>query len=105
MQIEEYIKQRFQQAGAQLSDADLLDIMLRSNLDSEASVTSDNMAKIDVAMANFIPSLLARPKSISESGFSVSFNADGLKRWYSYLAKRYGLRDELDTEKPEVRFI
>jgi hypothetical protein len=96
----DYIKQKFQTFGIRLSEVDLLDISL--GLDEE--VTTDNKLKVDVAIVKFIPSLLLRAQSISESGFSMSWNIQGIKDYYSWACKEYGLKDEL-SNKPKVTFL
>lgn len=75
----------------------------RKGLDEE--VSQGNIGAVSVAMACFIPSLLARPTSISESGFSMSWNPQGLKDYYSLLCKKYGLKDELNDSKPKITFL
>lgn len=100
MIIGDYIKQKFQTFGIRLSEVDLLDISL--GLDEE--VTTDNKLKADVAIAKFVPSLLLRAQSISESGFSMSWNIQGIKDYYSWACKEYGLKDEL-SNKPKVTFL
>lgn len=100
MIVGDYIKQKFQTFGIQLSEADLLDISLEVN----DEVTDDNKLKISVSIAKFIPSLLLRAQSISESGFSMSWNIQGVKDYYSWACKEYGLKDEL-SNKPKVTFL
>nr|WP_320058784.1 DUF6706 family protein [uncultured Bacteroides sp.] len=100
MIIGDYIKLKFQTFGIRLSEADLLDISL--GLDEE--VTTDNKLKVDVAIARFVPSLLLRAQSISESGFSMSWNIQGIKDYYSWACKQYGLKDEL-SNRPKVTFL
>ena len=68
-------------------------------------VMSDNVYSISVAIARFIPSLLLRPTSINESGFSMSWNTQGVKDYYSLLCKKYGLKDELNDNKPKIRIL
>ncbi|WP_345799086.1 DUF6706 family protein [Parabacteroides chongii] len=36
---------------------------------------------------------MARPTSINESGFSISWDKDGLKAYYSLLCKQLGLEN------------
>ena len=100
MIIGDYIKQKFQSFGIQLSEADLLDISL--GLDEE--VTTNNKLKVDVAIAKFVPSLLLLAQSISESGFSMSWNIQGVKDYYSWACKEYGLKDNL-SNRPKVTFL
>lgn len=100
MIVSDYIKQKFQTFGIQLSEADLLDISLEVN----DEVTEDNKLKINMLIAKLIPSLLLRAQSISESGFSMSWNIQGVKDYYSWACKEYGLKDEL-SNKPKVTFL
>lgn len=105
MSVKEYITQRFQSFGITVSEADLLDITLLSGLDKEDEVNSDNYSNVSVSVAKFIPTLLLRATSVSESGFSMSWDVEGLKTYYSYLCKQHGLKDEINTNKPQVKFL
>ena len=104
MTVNGYIQQKFQTFGIQLSEADLLDMCLASKISGEEEMNEDCYGLVSVAIAKFIPSLLLRATSISESGFSMSWNIQGIKDYYSFLCKRYGLKDEL-SNKPKVTFL
>lgn len=104
MTIKEYITGKFQTFGIQMSEADLLDITLTGTLNGDDDVTNNNLVKVNVGIARFIPSLLLRASSISESGFSMSWDINALKTYYSYLCNLYGITDELN-DKPKVRFL
>lgn len=104
MTVNDYIQQKFQTFGIQLSEADLLDMCLNSKISGEDEITPDNHTRVHVSIARFIPSLLLRATSISESGFSMSWNLQGVKDYYSFLCKEYGLKDEL-SNKPKVTFL
>ena len=105
MSIKEYISDKFQSFGIQVSEAALLDLSLNARVNIEDDVISDNIDSISVAIAHFIPSLLLRPTSINESGFSMSWNTQGVKDYYSILCKKYGLKDELNDKKPKIRIL
>nr|DAD63837.1 MAG TPA: hypothetical protein [Bacteriophage sp.] len=105
MSIKEYISSKFQSFGIQVSEADLLDMSLNAKVAIDDDVMSDNVDSISVAIARFIPSLLLRPTSINESGFSMSWNTQGVKDYYSLLCKKYGLKDELNDNKPKIRIL
>jgi hypothetical protein len=98
MTIKDYIKSKFQTFGIQMSEADLLDVWIG---DTGAELTAEIKQSVEIGIANFIPQLLLRPQSVSEGGFSMSFNANALKDYYSYLCSYYGL---LDQFKPTIRF-
>lgn len=104
MTVEEYIQEKFQTFGIKLSEADLFDMLLDSNVNAYCEMNGNCKGRISVAIAKFIPSLLLRATSISESGFSMSWDTKGLKDYYSWLCKQYGIEDEL-TDKPKVTFL
>lgn len=105
MNVRKYISDKFQSFGIQVSEADLLDMSLNAKVAIDDDVMSDNVDSISVAIARFIPSLLLRPTSINESGFSMSWNTQGVKDYYSLLCKKYGLKDELNDNKPKMRIL
>lgn len=105
MTLGEYVQQKFQSFGITLSEADLLDISLGSGCPEAERVETENLPAISVGMAKFIPSLLLRATSVSESGFSMSWNVEGVRQYYAYLCRTYGLKNELDTDKPTVNFL
>lgn len=104
MTVADYIKGKFQTFGINLSEADLLELTLSSGISGEDEMNQQNIGLVSVAMAGFIPSLLLRATSISENGFSMSWDIQGLKEYYSFLCKKYGLEDTL-SDKPKVRFL
>ena len=105
MTSREYISSKFQSFGIQLSEADLLDMSLRSSIGLDDEVDGGTIDQVSVGIVRFIPTLLLRATSISESGFSMSWNIDGIKSYYSMLCKQYGLEDELNTNKPKISFL
>ena len=105
MIVRDYISSKFQSFGIQVSEADLLDMSLNARVNIEDDVDADVIDNISVAIARFIPSLLLRPSSINESGFSMSWNTQGVKDYYSLLCKKYGLKDELNDNKPKIRIL
>lgn len=104
MTVNDYISQKFQTFGIQLSEADLLDMCLNAKISGEDEMNQDCYDRVSVAIAKFIPSLLLRATSISESGFSMSWDIQGIKDYYSLLCKQYGLKDEL-SNKPKCTFL
>ena len=104
MTVNNYISQKFQTFGINLSEADLLDMCMNAKISGEDEMNEDCYGHVSVAIAKFIPSLLLRATSISENGFSMSWNTEGLKEYYSFLCKKYGLEDTL-SDKPKVRFL
>ena len=86
-----------------LSTADVEYILSESELDPDDTVTTaEQKLLIKRAMYNYIPQLMAGLQNVSEGGYSVTWNLDGLKVWYSFLATELGLVDLLNVG-PKVR--
>ena len=109
MTVADYIKGKFQTFGITVSEADLLELSLSSGINVEDEMNQQNIGLVSVAMTGFIPSLLLRAnsKSVSENGHSKSQSWDisGIKEYYAFLCKKYGLDDELNADKPKVKFL
>lgn len=108
MTAAEYIRDRFSRFGVALTEADMMEASFLSGLDMESDVAG-SVGKADTAIAGLIVSMLASPmsKSVSENGHSKSQSWDiaGIKDYYAALCRRYGLDDEINTDKAKVRFI
>ena len=97
MTVNDYIKQKFQTFGIQMSEADLLDMCLNGNVSGEDEMNQNCHTRVTVAIAKFIPSLLLRAQSIGESGFSMSWNIQGIKDYYSFLCSECNLPNKLGS--------
>lgn len=105
MTVADYIRGKFQTFGITVSEADLLELSLSSGISGEDEMDQQNIGLVSVAMAGLIPSLLLRATSINENGFSVSWNVEGIKQYYAFLCKKYGLKDDINTDKATVTFL
>jgi hypothetical protein len=103
MTLKDYISQRFGGFGVEISEADLLDISLASSIGEDDEVDEASYRHVNIAVAKFIPSLLLRATSVNESGFSMSWDTQGIRDYYALLCKEYGLEDKLNN-KPKVTF-
>lgn len=93
MKVSDYITQKLGRFDIELSEADLVDITLNSSISLESDITQCNINEVNKAIAEFIPSLLARPTSVKESGFSVSWDIEGIKDYYSILCNQLGIEN------------
>lgn len=103
MTIREYITIKFQTFGINVSEADLVDMLNDADFTSSDEASGDALNVANIAMVLFIPHLLLRATSVSESGFSMTWNLEGIKEFYSIMCKRYGLDNEL-SNKPTITF-
>jgi len=99
MKVREFIRDRLQMFGIRLSDVELISIW-----DEDTDYTSAIKIKVEVAIVRFIPELLLRAASISESGFSMSWDTKAIKEYYSLKCLELGLDNKLNP-KPKVTFI
>lgn len=104
MTTREYITSKLASFGANPSDADFLDMLSSSSLTEDTELDADKINLANMAIIGYIPSLLTQA-SVSESGFSISFNSSGLKEYYHYLCKKYGYDDILNDDKPHISFL
>ena len=88
----EFIIRQLQAFG--ITDADIAVIVGDVNPDSELDVEA-----AEKAMIPLLASLALRPyqKSISENGFSVSWDMDRIGWWYRYLCSKYGIAPDKDV--------
>lgn len=104
MTVKDYITSKFQSFGINLSEADFADVAL-SGVDIDSELTNDNRKAVYLSIVRFIiPQLLLRAKSISESGFSVSYDTEDILQYYAWLCGQLGIKDEL-SQKPTVTFL
>lgn len=93
MTIKDYILQRLNAFGT-ISEAELLDMSFNGDfcLDDEYSV--ENTGMVGIAMAHFIEEKVLAPsmRSISEAGFSASWDYSNLGKYYMYLCNKYGIK-------------
>lgn len=104
MTISEYISQKLQHFGT-VSEAQLLDMSLSGGFNSDDDYSEENAQSVGEAMTSLVGELILSPKlsSVNESGFSNSWNFDGLKTYYLFLCKKYGVTPDADIAgKPRV---
>jgi hypothetical protein len=92
MTIGEYIKEKFSIWSVELSDAMIAVELSRVNLNASETITSE--INLDTFFYNVIPEIISMPSSISEGGFSISYDKDALLRYYSMLASKLGKPDQ-----------
>ena len=107
--VAEHIRGRFSKLDIRLSDVDIDVICAKGNLNPDDEYKQSMETRVEYGIALFIPELYAaiQSYSVSENGHSksVTRNTEGLLRWYSSLCRKYGLDDELNTDKPKVKFL
>ncbi len=98
MTIREYISQKLGAFG-NISEAQLLDMSLSGKFGLEDEYRVDNSRSVGIAMVGSIEEIVFAPKmkSVSESGFSMSWNYDGLGKYYLWLCRKWGVTPNEDV--------
>lgn len=94
MSIRDYIGQKLSPYG-QLSGADILEFSMASDLSPDEEMCKEILPEVEEGMARLMPSLLLRPDSVNENGFSVSWDKDGLLQYYLSLCRRNSITPEV----------
>lgn len=91
MTVRQYIEDKFRALG--LTDAQMSDFVLATELSPDAEYDAENADIVGRAMIDVVAESLLTPytQSVSESGFSVTYNRDNLSKYYMYLCKKYGV--------------
>lgn len=103
MTVNDYILQKFQTFSVNLSEADLFDICLNAKISGGGEMNEDCQTRVSVH-CEVHPLSIASCHFHQRKRFSMSWNIQGIKDYYSFLCKQYGLKDELGN-KPKVTFL
>lgn len=92
MTIGDYIKEKLSIWSVEYSDA-LIQLEL-SKLNLQASETITGEVNLDLFFYNVIPDILFGPGSVSEGGYSISYDKAGMLAYYAHLSQK--------LEKPNI---
>lgn len=95
MTIKEYISSKLQ--AFSITDADFVDVEALG-IDITEDVTASKVDEVNKAIIPMIEGLIFSPKikNVNESGFSMSWDMDGLAKWYLWLCRKYGVKPNED---------
>lgn len=100
MTNKEYLTTILGKFGVSSEEIDI--ILLEQGIDADGQVSgSDNIKQLQAAVYHQLPGMFAGMQNVSEGGYSISWNLEGIKLWYSWLAKQLGLPDTL-VPKPKI---
>ena len=94
MTVGEYVKLKLSQWSFDYSEELLSAEIFKAGIDSSSDF--DENTNTDKVFYNILPDILFIPKSVSEGGYSVSYNTEGMTAYYELVCKRLGLPNRLD---------
>ncbi len=97
MTVREYITNKFKAFG--VSEALFYDIVTNSGITADADISEYSLNEVGQAMAIALEELILAPRqtSVSENGFSMSWDFAAVGKYYQWLCRKYNL-----TPDPEV---
>lgn len=101
MTFREYVTAMVGRFGVPQSEIDFMLIEQEINPAADV-VTSEDKRNAKLSVYYQMPIILSGLQNVSEGGYSVSWNIDGIKTWYSILCGQLGLEDDLNGI-PRVR--
>jgi len=93
MTIGEYIQEKFSLWSVEYSDGMVAAELARVSLNPSDIIT--NEINLDNFFYNVIPDIINMPSSISEGGYSISYDKTVLLKYYSMVARKLGKPDLL----------
>jgi len=102
MLVSAYIQSKLNKFGASIDANELESLLLLNSIAVDEVYSADNAEKASKALYSIIPELLAMP-DITEGGFSMKFNREGILAYYSLLCKELGLENKLAVKQPKVK--
>lgn len=91
MNIGEYIQEKISLWSVEYSDS-MISLEL-SRVGHSASESMSGEINLDLFWYNVIPEIILMPKSVSEGGYSVSFDKEAMVKYYSLIAGNLGKPD------------
>lgn len=96
MTVGEYVKLKLSQWSFDYYEELLSAEIYKAGIE-ESSEFNEN-TNTDKVFYNILPDILFVPKSVSEGGYSVSYNSEGMTAYYELVCKRLGLPNMLNKD-------
>lgn len=102
MLVADYIKSKVGKFGLMIDDFELEALLLKNNIASDETYTLDSVDKTERALYYFIPELLVL-SSVSEGGYSISYDREGILDYYALLCSNLGYENKLLKAQPKIK--
>lgn len=95
MTIGEYIEKKIGQLNLGIPKDISEEVMVGLDIVESAQLDKEGLKQVDLFFYTVIPELLIKPLRVSEGQYSVGFDKDAIIAYYSMLARKLGLDDNL----------
>lgn len=95
MTIRDYINTRLKQWNAKVSD-DVVNIAFNlSKINSEQEITDNEISALKVLYRLIPDIIISVPKSVSEGGFSITYDKEAMVSFYNMISERLNLPNQM----------
>jgi len=101
MNIGNYIQAKLGRLQLSMADDELAVFLIDQGLTLETVYAAELSLKVKKVFIAIIPELLAAP-DIAQGDYSIKFNVDGIKAYYSLLCKETGEQDVFNPSKDTI---
>lgn len=105
MNVKDFIVEKLNIWGIQYSQELILAEMSKIGLQDTEAYNGVNSLKVDLLLYNIIPDMIMQPNSISEGGYSISYDKNSIMRFYNLLCQRLGKPNLLDDNQDTITDI
>ena len=102
MLLSDYIKSKLARFNVTLSADELEGLLLKNSIATDTTYDASTSTDADKVMYGFIPELLVMP-AISQGGYSIKFDREGILAYYRILCNDLGLADKTVTKQPKIK--
>lgn len=97
MTIRAYITDKLKAYG--ITEAQLVDLSISSGLKLDSDVMDNDPTAVGIALTQTLEECILAPRlsSVSESGFSMSWNYDSVGKYYLWLCRKWGVTPNDDV--------
>lgn len=97
MTIRAYITDKLKAYG--ITEAQLVDLSISSGLKLDSDVMDNGPTAVGIALTQTLEECILAPRlsSVSESGFSMSWNYDSVGKYYLWLCRKWGVTPNDDV--------
>ena len=103
MKIGDYIKEKLGLWSVEMPTEMITAELSKIGILSDDEVTEKT--NLDLFFYNIIPDIMLRPNSVSEGGYSVSFDKNALQNYYNSLCNKLGKDNILEGQKNTIKDI
>ncbi|PLK44402.1 DUF6706 family protein [Emticicia sp. TH156] len=103
MLVADYIRSKLGRFGFIIDHNEIEALLLKNGIGSDETYTLDSVDRTEQALYGFIPELLV-VSSVSEGGYSISYDKEGIQDYYALLCHNLGRENKVQkAAQPKIK--